>query len=167
MTDTIDLALQEFLKNEGYYPLPAPGQPIKPTPRGSLSPAPLSLPILGTTAAGVPIEVGDEAREWFDFNQRFGGEDRFILRVEGDSMIDAHICPGDHVVIRHTPEAQVGEDVIAWVDGHYTLKRLKKRGERFVLVPMNGNERYWIDLKSERGDRIDGVLIGVIRITKH
>lgn len=68
-----------------------------------------------------------------------GKGDFFLLKTHGDSMIDAGICSGDIVLVRQQSSAEVGEIVVALVDGESTLKRLKKNGSKFFLHPENND----------------------------
>lgn len=135
-----------------------------------------SLPLAGKVAAGRPV-LSFEDRDTFDFAAHFGeggGEDgdTFMLRVKGQSMIDAHIAPGDFVVLRRSPEAEVGEIVVAMIDGELTLKKLKRDVDRETgesvlrLYPCNGDLNMPpIDFE-DVADRIYGVKIGVVRSSK-
>ena len=117
-------------------------------------------------AAGRPThsyELTDE----FNFTAAFGGEDVFMLQVKGQSMVEAHIAPGDYVVLRQSPEAQPGDVVVAMVDGEPTLKQLKRDVDRQTgrsvlrLYPCN-SEMPPMDFK-DAADSIVGVKIGVVR----
>jgi repressor LexA len=101
------------------------------------------LPILGSVAAGSPIEAiepdaatADTFAVPADMVPR--SQDHYILRVRGDSMIDDQICDGDMVVIERRSEARNGETVVALVDGdEATLKRFYRDGADVKLVPAN------------------------------
>ena len=64
-------------------------------------------------------------------------EASYILKVTGDSMIEAGIQPGDMVIVERTATPRVGDIVIAEVDGEWTIKYLQKRGDTYYLVPAN------------------------------
>jgi len=122
------------------------------------------LPFIGRIAAGSPIEA-IEQREFLDLEELFiegrgGRTDRFVLRVDGDSMIDDHIQDGDYVVCRIANQAQNGQIVVALLDsGEATLKRFYREGRRYRLQPSNeAYEPIWLDEV-----QIQGVMIGVIR----
>src|SRR5436305_8728380 len=96
------------------------------------------LPLLGTIAAGSPIEAV-ENREELDLEQMFQSRTGvYVLRVRGESMIDDHLCDGDYVVIERRENARNGEQVVALLDsGEATLKRYYKEGSKIRLQPAN------------------------------
>ncbi len=101
--------------------------------------ATLALPLLGTVAAGEPIEA-IEVRETVDVPRELVPRrgNAFVLRVRGDSMIDEQIRDGDLVVVEKREEARDGETVVALIRGQdTTLKKLQRRGRRVRLVPAN------------------------------
>jgi len=108
-------------------------QSIGPQPAASA----VSIPLMGTIAAGVPVEA-PESPETLDFADFAGSPDLFALRVRGDSMIDDHICAGDFVLIERTKTPRDGEIVVALVDGaETTLKRIYREGDEVRLQPAN------------------------------
>jgi len=122
--------------------------------------SPLSLPLVGHIAAGVPIEAV-ENRETVDLDDLFETrQGAFVLRVRGDSMIDEHIRDGDLVVCEQRNTARNGETVVALLDdGEATLKKFYKENNRIRLQPANpAYEPIFLD-----SVRIQGVVIGVIR----
>jgi repressor LexA len=99
------------------------------------------VPLLGSIAAGVPLEVVEDA-EMIAVPRFLLGRVRpdriYAVRVKGDSMIDEHICDGDIALIENRTEARDGEIVVALVDGtHATLKRIFRRGAEVELRPAN------------------------------
>ena len=95
------------------------------------------LPLEGRIAAGGPIEAIPDQAE-INFSELLLGPDRYVLQVQGDSMMDAGILDGDLVVVRHTDTADNGDIVVALIDrGEATLKRLRKHGDRVELIPAN------------------------------
>ena len=99
--------------------------------------APMVIPLMGTIAAGVPVEA-PQSPETLDFADFAGSPDLFALRVRGDSMIDDHICAGDFVLVERTNAPRDGEIVVALVDGsETTLKRIYREGEQIRLQPAN------------------------------
>jgi len=99
-----------------------------------------AVPLLGTVAAGHPIEAIEQGGESIGVPPEMIGRpgETFALRVRGDSMIEDQICDGDVVVIERRNEARNGETVVALVRGdEATLKRFYRRGERVELVPAN------------------------------
>jgi repressor LexA len=97
------------------------------------------LPLLGTVAAGAPIEAV-EIPESIDVPRHLvpRRSECFVLRVRGDSMIDEQICDGDFVVIEQRPDATDGETVVALLAGQdATLKKFYRRGATVRLQPAN------------------------------
>jgi repressor LexA len=119
------------------------------------------LPLLGTVAAGTPLPaVASEDR--IEFIDLFGGPNRYVLKVKGNSMIENHIEDGDYVVIRQQENAENGERVVAMIDNEVTLKRLYKEKDHIRLEPANGTMAPII-VDSSKDTRILGVLVGVMR----
>jgi repressor LexA len=120
-----------------------------------------TLPVIGEIAAGGPIEAYQDTSETLAVPDAVAaGGDAYVLRVRGDSMIDAHITDGDYVVIMPQQTARDGDIVVAQVEENaVTLKRFYKEKNRIRLQP--ANEQYppmFYDAV-----RIQGKLIGVIR----
>ena len=116
---------------------------------------PKLMPIVGRVAAGLPELAFEEIEGYFNPSQ---WRDCFLLKVKGDSMINAHIYDGDMVVVKPSKEALNNEIVVANLEGETTVKRLKKIGNSFVLKPEN--DSYPI-IKEQF--EIIGKVIGVIR----
>jgi repressor LexA len=120
---------------------------------------PAGVKMLGRIAAGSPIEAIEQDEE-LSFNEWEGADDKFALRVTGDSMIDAHITDGDYVVIHRQEQARDGQIVAIRDDeGEATLKRFFKEKHRIRLEPANKS------MKPIYRDRVKilGVLVGVVR----
>jgi len=99
--------------------------------------AAMTIPLMGTIAAGAPVEA-PESPETLDFADFADSPNLFALRVRGDSMIEDHICGGDFVLIEGTKTPRDGEIVVALVDGsETTLKRIYREGEQIRLQPAN------------------------------
>lgn len=120
-----------------------------------------ALPMLGNVAAGAPLPTGQQD-EQFEFQDVFGGKDRFILKVKGNSMIEDHIEDGDFVVIRKQEDAANGERVVAMVDGEVTLKKFYREKDHLRLEPCNGALSPII-VDATRDAKVLGVLVGVLR----
>jgi repressor LexA len=120
-----------------------------------------TLPVIGEIAAGGPIEAYQETSETLAVPDAVvAGGDAYVLRVRGDSMIDAHITDGDYVVIRPQQTAHDGDIVVAQVEENaVTLKRFFKEKNRVRLQP--ANDQYPAQFYD--AVRIQGKLIGVIR----
>jgi repressor LexA len=87
----------------------------------------------------------------------------FALRVRGDSMINAHICDGDLVLVRRQDAAQPRDIVAAMVDGEATVKRFHRDGSRIVLEPEHPTMAPIVIDPREREVRILGKVVGLLR----
>jgi repressor LexA len=104
-------------------------------PRGA---APVFVPVVGRIAAGGPILAEQMIEDVFPLPKALVGEGTlFLLKVVGDSMIDAAISDGDWVVVRQQPEAANGEIVAAMIDGEATVKSFRRRDGHAWLLPHN------------------------------
>ena len=119
------------------------------------------LPVIGEIAAGGPIEAYADASETIGIPDMLAPSgDAYVLKVRGDSMIEAHIADGDFVLIRPQNTARNGDIVVAQVEENaVTLKRFFKEKDRIRLQPANPAypAQFYDDV------RIQGKLIGVIR----
>jgi repressor LexA len=101
-------------------------------------PAPSYVPLVGRIAAGGPILAEQIVEDVFPLPRQLVGDgELFLLKVAGDSMIDAAICDGDWVVVRRQPVAENGEVVAAMIDGEATVKTFKQAGGHVTLLPQN------------------------------
>ena len=108
------------------------------TGSGDARPTPSYVPVVGRIAAGGPILAEQSVEAVFPLPRELVGEGTlFLLRVTGDSMIDAAICDGDWVVIRQQPVADNGDIVAAMLDGEATVKTFRRREGRVWLMPHN------------------------------
>jgi len=99
---------------------------------------PDGLPLVGHVAAGSPILAEENIEEYVSVPGLAGGDDgEFILRVRGESMIDAGILPGDYVVVRPQDTAADGEIVVALVGEEATVKRFFREADHIRLQPEN------------------------------
>lgn len=97
-----------------------------------------SVPLVGRIAAGAPILAEQEVEEVFPLPATLVGEgELYMLKVVGDSMIDAAICDGDYVVIRSQKNCEKGEIVAAMIDGEATVKTFSTKGGKVWLLPAN------------------------------
>ena len=119
---------------------------------------PAGLLVVGRIAAGAPLDAIENS-ERFDLASAFDPERHFLLRVKGDSMIEAHIADGDMVVIRQQQSCHDGDIVAAVIDGEATLKRFFRRKDHILLKPANSAMQ---PLKVKNVE-VRGVLAGVIR----
>ena len=108
------------------------------TGSGDARPTPTFVPLVGRIAAGGPILAEEAIEEVFPLPHALVGDGAlFLLRVAGDSMVDAAICDGDWVVIRQQPVADNGDIVAALIDGEATVKTYKRREGHVWLMPHN------------------------------
>ena len=105
---------------------------------GDSRPAPSYVPLVGRIAAGGPILAEQVVEDVFPLPRQLVGDgELFMLKVQGDSMIDAAICDGDWVVVRRQPVAENGEIVAAMIDGEATVKTFKRTSGHVWLLPQN------------------------------
>jgi repressor LexA len=98
------------------------------------------VPMVGRIAAGIPITAEQQIEEVFPLPRQLVGKgDLFILKVVGDSMIDAAICDGDWVVVRQQKTAENGDIVAAMLDSEATVKVFRQRDGHTWLLPRNSN----------------------------
>jgi repressor LexA len=101
-------------------------------------PEPTYVPVLGRIAAGGPILAEEAVEDVFPLPRELVGEGSlFLLKVVGESMIDAAICDGDWVVVRQQNVADNGDIVAAMIDGEATVKTFKRTGGQVWLMPHN------------------------------
>ncbi len=121
------------------------------------------IPLVGTVTAGVPILASEQVERLLPLSGDLfpSGEDMFMLKVRGDSMIDAAIIDGDIVVVRQQRAAAIGDIIVALLDEEATVKRLISHNGRPYLQPEN--EAY--DLIPFYGEdcQILGRVVGVFR----
>ena len=116
---------------------------------------PRQIPIVGRVAAGLPELAFEEVEGYFNPSK---WRDCFLLKIKGDSMINAHIYDGDMVVVKPARNAMNNEIIVANVHEETTIKRLKKIGKELVLKPEN--DAYPV---IKEAFEIIGKVIGVIR----
>jgi repressor LexA len=138
---------------------------------GAVSQAYRSIPILGRVAAGRPL-LAEENREGELPLAAVAlpglGEDTFALRVRGDSMIDAHICDRDLVVVRRQDAAEAGDIVVALIEAdggeqEATVKRYRRDGTHIVLEPAHPTMAPIVIDPAEQAVTILGKVIGLVR----
>ncbi len=124
----------------------------------------IELPLLGAVAAGLPIEaITDHETLSVPQDMVRAGQDNFVLRVEGDSMIDEQIRDGDYIVVSSQETASDGQMVVALVGGDSaTVKKLYREADgRIRLQPANPTMAPIIE--DAHNVQIQGVVVGVIR----
>jgi SOS regulatory protein LexA len=121
-----------------------------------------SLRMLGAVEAGFPSPAEEELADTLSLDQLLikNPDATFLLKVSGDSMSGAGILPGDMVIVDKGQRPKNGDIVIAEVDGQWTMKYLKKRGERITLL--SANPRYQ-PIKPTTELKIAGVVTAVVR----
>ncbi len=111
---------------------------VDETGAGDDRPTPSYVPVVGRIAAGGPILAEQAVEEVFPLPRQLVGDGQlFLLKVVGDSMVDAAICDGDWVVVRQQPVAENGDIVAAMIDGEATVKTFKRRDGHVWLMPHN------------------------------
>jgi repressor LexA len=131
-------------------------------PSVATSPA-VGIPVLGRVAAGQPILAEENWTGSLELADMFGQtENLFALLVRGDSMIDAGILQGDHVIVKKQDAARPGEIVVALIDDEATVKYYRPHRDRIELVAANAKYAP-IVVGEHSGFRILGIVRGVIR----
>jgi repressor LexA len=98
----------------------------------------IRLPVVGAVAAGVPTLAAENIETTLQLPTELVRDDAtFVLRVKGDSMVDAGILDGDYVAVREQPDAVNGEIVVAQLDDDATVKRFFRESDRIRLQPEN------------------------------
>ena len=124
----------------------------------------VALPLLGTVAAGLPIEAVEDSETLSIPGEMVRkGFEHYVLRVSGESMIDEQIRDGDHIVVNARETAEDGEMVIALIrDEAATVKKLyRESGNRIRLQPANENMKPIVEDAADV--RVQGVVVGLIR----
>ena len=132
----------EALERKGYIKrdrTKARSVEIIQAPDPTMIPVPMvPVPVIGAVAAGQPILAAENIEEVFPLPRDIVKDDQcFMLKVEGDSMIEAGIFDGDYVVVRQQPDAEDGDIVVALLEDEATVKRLRRRRNRIHLEPAN------------------------------
>jgi repressor LexA len=107
---------------------------------GAEGPTPAYVPVVGRIAAGSPVLADEVVEDVFPLPRALVGEGAlFLLRVTGDSMVEAAICDGDWVVVRQQPVADNGEIVAALIENEATVKVFRRQGSEAWLLPRNAS----------------------------
>ena len=139
---------------------------IPGTSRGIRLPEPVGLPIVGRVAAGSPILAEEHIEDICDLpGSFFRPRADYLLRVRGDSMINAGILNDDLLAVHKADDARDGEIIVARIDDEVTVKRLRRPRGRGRLVLLAENDAYApIEVDLERQSfSIEGISVGVIR----
>jgi len=113
-------------------------RPDSPAPESESDLSTINLPVVGNVAAGTPILATENIESYFPIPVDFVGRgNHYILRVKGESMIEAGILDGDFLIVREQADASNGEIVVAMLEDEATVKRYYKRDEYIELKPEN------------------------------
>ena len=125
-------------------------------------PVAMTLPLFGPISAGFAAPVEEQAEEMLNLDDFLVGNKAatFLLRVKGDSMIDAGIHEGDIVIVERDRQPKLNDIVVGVLDGEFTLKRLKKNRGKFFLQAENPD---YPDMYALEELQVAGVVRGVIR----
>ncbi len=120
------------------------------------------IPLLGSVTAGFPADVEEEMTDKINLDDYLvtKKDNIYMLEVDGNSMIDAHITDGDMVLVEKTDKAKDGQIVIADVDGQFTMKYFRKSGDKVWLEPANKD---FNDIYPTQYLRINAIVKAVIR----
>ncbi len=120
------------------------------------------IKLLGIVEAGFPSPAEEELLDKISLDQFLviNKNSTFLLKVSGDSMIEAGILPGDLVLTDRALTPRNGDIVIAEVDGYWTMKYFYKKGEKIFLKP--ANKKYSV-IEPKKELKIAGVVVSVIR----
>ena len=122
------------------------------------------IPILGRIAAGAPILAEENLEDHFTLNDLYrASDDVFMLRVQGESMINAGIYDGDYVIVRIQQGIEQGEIGVAIIDDEATVKRIYADGNIIRLVPENDSMQPFTVMQMDPNFRIGGKVVGVVR----
>ena len=124
----------------------------------------INLPLLGSVAAGNPVEAIENSDENIQIPLHLisANKKNYVLKVEGDSMVNKGIVDGDKAIIEYCNDAENGDIVVALInDNEVTLKKLKKDKDKIYLIPANDN--YKIQSFNSDEIKIQGKLKGIIR----
>jgi len=122
----------------------------------------VQVPLLGSVAAGVPIEAVETSDSIQVPEEMVGANPCYALRVRGDSMSGDHILDGDVVLLEPRTQPREGETVVALIDRlEVTLKRFHREGDKVRLMPANPDHRP-MEFPAQEVE-IQGVVVGLVR----
>lgn len=119
------------------------------------------IPLLGSIAAGIPIEAIENSETISVPTNMLGKGQYYALKVKGESMIEDGILNGDIAIIKHDTQADNGQIVVAVIDNETTLKRYFKRSKQIELHP--ANQKMKPIIIKDKECEIRGTLVGLIR----
>ena len=124
----------------------------------------LPIPIVGRVRAGEPILAIENIEGYINLDRNLVSSGNvFLLRVQGDSMIDAHIQDGDFALVKPQPNAENGEIVVALIEDEATIKRIFKKRDLIRLEPANPKMEPIVVKRGEKKVTIVGKVIGIFR----
>ncbi len=133
------------------------------SPIPALSDDVLRLPLLGRVAAGLPIGADLRSDDYILLDRAlFSPAPNYLLKVQGDSMIDEGIFEGDLIGVYRTSEARSGQIVVARIDDEITIKLLKIGKDRIRLLPRNPSYAP-IEVMPDQDFAIEGLYCGLVR----
>jgi repressor LexA len=159
-----------ILARKGFIRKP-PGlsRAIEVVGRSSGSNRSVALPVVGQVRAGDPLLAVEQVEDYLHLDRRFvpGGKqpamDLFILRVTGDSMIEAGIQEGDYALVQPHPQPRNGEIVVALINDEATVKRFYKDHDTIRLEPANARMKPIVVKPNQADVRIIGKVAAIIR----
>lgn len=123
-----------------------------------------NVPLVGEIAAGAPVVAEERVESLVPLPRDLVGEGTlFMLRVRGESMIDAGVLPGDLVVVREQPEVNRGDMCAALIDGEATVKYLRRTGDGEVFLDPANDAYEPIPVSADQDVRIMGKVVAVLR----
>ncbi len=143
--------------------LESSGEP-RPAARAGALAMSRDLPILGRVAAGEPLLAEQNVEGTLSISTEWvNGDEAFLLKVQGESMVGAHILPGDLALVRRQSTAESGEIVVAMVNDEATVKRVFFKKDVVVLQPENPTMAAIQVRRGEKNFQIIGKVIGIMR----
>ena len=124
----------------------------------------LSVPVVGRVRAGEPILAVENVEGYIRLDRSLlSSENVFLLRVQGDSMVEAHIQDGDFALVKPQPNAENGEIVVALIEDEATIKRIFKKRDLIRLEAANPAMEPIVVKKGEKRVKIVGKVVGIFR----
>ncbi len=124
----------------------------------------LPVPIVGRVRAGEPILAVENIEGYINLDRSLvSSKDVFLLRVVGDSMIDAHIQDGDFALVKPQPNAENGEIIVALIEDEATIKRIFQKRDLIRLEPANPRMEPSVVKKGGKKISIVGKVVGIFR----
>ena len=124
----------------------------------------LSVPIVGRVRAGEPVLAVENVEGYIRLDRSLlSSENVFLLRVQGDSMVEAHIQDGDFALVKPQANAENGEIVVALIEDEATIKRIFKKRDLIRLEPANPAMEPIVVKKGEKRVKIVGKVVGIFR----